>query len=97
MNVQNKSLTSKQRQELKAKAHSLHPVVMIGQNGLTDAVLKEADVALNAHELIKIRVRNDDRDERVLFSQIFCERLNAQLVAHSGKLIILWRKNPDKK
>ncbi|MBP5789467.1 MAG: ribosome assembly RNA-binding protein YhbY [Neisseriaceae bacterium] len=90
------TLTPKQRQALKAQAHALKPVVMIGQNGLTDAVVREADRALKAHELIKIRVRNDDRDEREQFAQIFCERLNAQLVAHSGKLIILWRKNEDK-
>ena len=90
------TLTPKQRQALKAQAHALKPVVMIGQNGLTDAVVREADIALKAHELIKIRVRNDDRDEREQFAQIFCERLNAQLVAHSGKLIILWRKNEDK-
>lgn len=90
------TLTPKQRQALKAQAHALKPVVMIGQNGLTDAVVREADMALKAHELIKIRVRNDDRDEREQFAQIFCERLNAQLVAHSGKLIILWRKNEDK-
>lgn len=91
-----RTLTPKQRQALKAQAHALKPVVMIGQNGLTDAVVREADMALKAHELIKIRVRNDDRDEREQFAQIFCERLNAQLVAHSGKLIILWRKNEDK-
>ena len=90
------TLSPKQRQALKAQAHALKPVVMIGQNGLTDAVVREADMALKAHELIKIRVRNDDRDEREQFAQIFCERLNAHLVAHSGKLIILWRKNEDK-
>ena len=89
-------LTAKERQALKASAHALKPVVIIGQNGLTDAVLRETDVALTAHELIKIRVRNDDRDERLQFAQIFCERLHAQLVAHSGKLIILWRKNREK-
>lgn len=90
------TLSPKQRQTLKAQAHALKPVVIVGQNGLTDAVIHEADIALKAHELIKIRVRNDDRDERISFAQTFCERLNAHLVAHSGKLIILWRKNEDK-
>lgn len=90
------TLSPKQRQALKAQAHALKPVVIVGQNGLTDAVIREADIALTAHELIKIRVRNDDRDERISFAQTFCERLNAHLVAHSGKLIILWRKNEDK-
>lgn len=90
------TLSPKQRQVLKAQAHALKPVVIVGQNGLTDAVIREADIALKAHELIKIRVRNDDRDERISFAQTFCERLNAHLVAHSGKLIILWRKNEDK-
>ena len=68
------TLSPKQRQALKAQAHALKPVVMIGQNGLTDAVVRETDRALKAHELIKIRVRNDDRDERALFAQTFCER-----------------------
>ena len=88
-------LTPKQRQALKAQAHTLKPVVMVGQNGLTDAVLRETEVALKAHELIKIRVLNDDREERITFAEIFCQRLNAQLVAHSGKLIILWRKKEE--
>ena len=61
-------LTSSQRAALRARAHDLHPLVMIGQGGLTTAVIKETDAALNAHELIKVRVLGDDRAARL---QIF--------------------------
>ena len=57
---------SKQLLELKARAHHLNPVVMIGQQGLTESVIKETDAALTAHELIKVRVLGDDRAERSL-------------------------------
>lgn len=86
-------LNTKQILELKARAHHLHPVVMVGQNGLTDAVIKETDAALTAHELIKVRVFGDDREERVAICQELCEAVDAQLVQHIGKLLVLWRKN----
>lgn len=86
-------LNTKQILELKARAHHLHPVVMVGQNGLTDAVIKETDAALTAHELIKVRVFGDDREERVAICQELCEAVDAQLVQHIGKLLVLWRQN----
>ena len=58
------SLTPARRRELRAAAHHLHPVVAIGQHGLTPAVLHEIDVALKAHELVKLRVSSGDRAER---------------------------------
>lgn len=86
-------LSTKQILELKARAHHLNPVVMIGQNGLTEAVIKETDSALTAHELIKVRVAGDDRDERMAICEALCEEVDAQLVQHIGKLLVLWRKN----
>lgn len=83
---------TKQILELKARAHHLSPVVMIGQNGLTDAVIKEADAALAAHELIKVRVFGDGRSERVETADALCAALNAVLIQHIGKLLVLWRK-----
>ena len=80
---------------LESQAHHLHPVVMVGQQGLTDSVIKETDAALTAHELIKVRVFGDDRAERIEICDALCETLGAQLVQHIGKLLVLWRKKPD--
>lgn len=70
-------LNSEQRSQLRSLAHSLDPVVMIGDAGLTDAVLKEIDVSLNAHELIKIRVFGDDRQARLDMLESICSQMEA--------------------
>jgi putative YhbY family RNA-binding protein len=88
------TLTSSQRRELRARAHSLHPVVAIGHAGLSPSVLHEIDVALGAHELVKVRVHSDDRDEREAHLAGICESLDAAPVQHLGKLLILWRPAP---
>src|SRR5512147_3181020 len=88
------TLTPTQRRELRARAHPLHPVVAIGHAGLTPPVLHEIDVALTAHELVKVRVHSDDRDERERFLAAICEGLGAAPVQHLGKLLILWRPKP---
>ena len=88
-------LSTKEILELKARAHHLHPVVMVGQQGLTESVIKETDAALTAHELIKVRVFGDDRAERVEICNALCEAVDAQLVQHIGKLLVLWRENPE--
>lgn len=85
-----------QRAEQRAAAHALNPVVMIGGDGLTTAVMKEADAALNAHGLIKIRVFNDDREQRQVFLAQLADELNAAPVQHIGKLLVLWRPQPEK-
>ena len=86
---------TKQILALKARAHHLNPVVMIGQHGLTDAVIKETDAALAAHELIKVRVAGDDRAERVAAAEALCEATGAFLVQHIGKLLVLWREKQN--
>jgi putative YhbY family RNA-binding protein len=83
------------RRELRARAHHLHPVVSIGHHGLTPAVLHEADVALTAHELIKVRVFADDRDERGSLLKALCTALDCAGVQQIGKLLVLWRPRPD--
>jgi putative YhbY family RNA-binding protein len=84
-----------ERRALRAQAHHLHPVVTIGQHGLTPTVLTEIDLALNAHGLIKVRVFIDDRDERdALFAEI-ADGLEAAPVQHIGKLFVLWRPLPE--
>jgi putative YhbY family RNA-binding protein len=80
----------------KAEAHHLNPVVQIGGEGLTPAVLKEADTALKAHGLIKIRVFSDDREERTALLGRLADELNAAPIQHIGKLLVLWRPIPPK-
>lgn len=87
-------ITSAQRRELRAKAHDLSPVVSIAENGLTDSVLKEIQTNLNAHELIKIRVYGDSREDRVAYYEQICEQLNAAQVQHIGKLLVVYRPMP---
>ena len=85
-------LTSSERKALKARAHKLDPVVMIGAKGLTDEVVKEVELALKAHELIKVRAPSLDRDTREVAFQALCERTGAEGVQHIGKIFILYRK-----
>jgi RNA-binding protein len=84
-------LTAAQRREHRAASHHLDPVVAIGGDGLTDAVHKETDAALNAHGLIKVRVFSDDRADRDAMLADLTDKLNAAPVQHIGKLLVLWR------
>jgi putative YhbY family RNA-binding protein len=87
-------LTPAERKTRRAEAHHLDPVVSIGGDGLTPAVLKEADAALAAHGLIKLRVFSDDRAEREALFERLAGALNAAPVQHIGKLLVLWRPVP---
>ena len=88
------TLTPKERQTLKGRAHSLNPVVMLGNAGLSEPVLKEIDRALNAHELIKIRVPTDDEAERTRIFSDIATRLAAARVQSIGKVLVLYRPLP---
>ena len=89
-------LTPAQRKDKRADAHHLDPVVMIGGDGLTPAVIKEIDAALNAHGLIKVRVFSDERETRNAFFASLAEQLSAAAIQHIGKLLVLWRPLPPK-
>src|SRR6185295_15490053 len=89
-----RTLTPAERRTFRAKAHALHPVVAIGQHGLTPAVLHEIDVNLLAHQLIKIRVFSDDRDARDALLTEICVALDAAPVQHLGKILTIWRPAP---
>jgi RNA-binding protein len=89
-------LTAAQRREHRAASHHLDPVVAIGGDGLTDAVRQEADAALNAHGLIKVRVFSDDRAARDAMLAALTDKLGAAPVQHIGKLLVLWRPMPLK-
>ena len=89
-------LTPAERREQRAQAHHLDPVVMVGGDGITPNVRKEIDSALNAHGLIKVRVFNDDRAARELMYQELAADLGAAPIQHIGKLLVLWRPQPEK-
>lgn len=88
-------LSTDERRQLRARAHALNPVVSIAQNGLSDSVLKEIAVSLEAHELIKIRVYSDDRTQRESYLATVCEELGAAPVQHIGKLLVVWRPSAE--
>ncbi|MEO5819276.1 MAG: YhbY family RNA-binding protein [Vicinamibacteraceae bacterium] len=88
------TLTNKERAHLKARAHALDPFVQTGNAGITDAVVKEVDRALTAHELLKVRIGTDDREKRVALGDDLCARTHAAAVHRVGKVLILWRARP---
>ena len=89
------TITAAQRRELRAEAHSLSPVVMIGDAGLTANVVKEIEASLDAHGLIKIRVFGDDRVERIAIYESICRQLHAAPVQHIGKLLVIYRPKKE--
>lgn len=90
-------ITAEQRRALRARAHALNPVVAISQNGLSESVLKEINTSLESHELIKIRVFNDEREIREQYLTTICEQLGAAPVQHIGKLLVVWRPAAEEK
>jgi putative YhbY family RNA-binding protein len=89
-------LSVAERKAHRAEAHHLDPVVMIGNDGLTPAVVRETDAALKAHGLIKVRVLGDDREQREAIYQQLADQLGAAPIQHIGKLLVLWRPKPQK-
>lgn len=90
------SLTISERRDLKARAHALNPTILIGDAGLSASVLKEIDATLRHHELIKIRVAGDDREARSAMLEQICTELAAAPVQHIGKILVVYRPNPEK-
>jgi len=91
------NLNKKQIQHLKGLAHSLKPVVLLGNNGLTEAVVAEVDFALNHHELIKIKIPTDDRENRALIVDAICRETDSTKVQVIGKTLIIYRQTAEKK
>jgi len=88
-------VNSADKKKLRAEAHTLNPVVMIGQSGLTAAVLAEIEQALDSHELIKVKIRAE-REERKLISEKICADTGAELIQVIGQIAVIYRLNPDK-
>jgi RNA-binding protein len=88
-------LTPTERRALRARAHHLRPVVIVGDGGLTPEVAREIDVSLKSHELIKIRVPGEERGSRKELISAICEATGAQPVQHIGKILVIYRARPE--
>jgi RNA-binding protein len=89
------SLTPRQRAHLKARAHSLEPVVQVGQAGASDALISEIDRALTAHGLIKVKLAGADRAARDTLTRQICAATDAVAVQQVGRIVALWKPRPD--
>lgn len=89
-------LSEKQKKYLRGLAHGRDPIVLIGQTGGSDAVIKELDIALGAHELVKVKARVGDRDERDEILHQLAERTNSSLVQRIGNVGVFYRPRKDK-
>jgi RNA-binding protein len=95
LRIQQMALTPKQRSLLRGKAHHLDPVVMIGKEGISEAVLKAANKALEDHELIKVRIPAEDQTEFHDTVAQFMDSIKAEIVQKIGHLLVIYR--PSKK
>ncbi len=90
------SITEQQRRKLKKLVHHLKPVVIIGQKGLSESVLNEIDIALDSHELIKVKLGGGDRDERKEMIESICAQTDADFIHSIGHVAALYRRHPKK-
>ncbi len=89
-------MNSVRKKQLKAQAHLLKPVIIIGQAGLTESVLKEIEITLDTHELIKIKIRAERDDRKTIREQIIIET-KAELIQSIGQIVVIYRKKPEPK
>ena len=89
-------LTKNQLNHLHKLTHHLKPIISIGQNGITDNVLNELEIALNHHELVKIKIAGEDREARQAMIQQLCEQTSAEKIQAIGKTLTLFRRNTQK-
>ncbi|WJG07811.1 ribosome assembly RNA-binding protein YhbY [Aliiglaciecola sp. LCG003] len=90
-------LSNKQKQYLKGLAHPIKPVVQLGNNGLTEGVLAEIENALAHHELIKVKVPTDDRDEKALIMDAIIRETKAEKLQTIGHVMVMFRQSDEKK
>lgn len=91
------TLSNKQKQYLKGLSHPLKPIVQLGGNGLTEGVLAEIDGALNHHELLKVKIPSDDREEKQLIMDAILRETGALKVQSIGHVLVLFRQSDEKK
>ena len=91
------NLSNTQKKFLKGLAHKLNPVVLLGQNGLTEGVLAEIDNAINFHELIKVKIPTDDREEKTLIMDAIVRETGAIKLQTIGHTLVLFKQSDEKK
>lgn len=89
-------LTKNQIKHLRSLAHNLKPIILVGQNGVTENVINELNIALDHHELLKVKLASDDREERQVMMANIIDQSNAEKVQTIGKTLILFRRNNKK-
>ncbi|MEZ5544723.1 MAG: ribosome assembly RNA-binding protein YhbY [Lysobacteraceae bacterium] len=89
------AISSSQKRYLRGLAHSLKPVILLGEKGVTPGVLAELDLALSHHELVKVRIPGEDRQVREAVVVELAEQTNAAVVQRIGHVATLYRRNPD--
>lgn len=90
------TISASQKRYLRSQAHNLKPVVTIGQHGLSENVMAEIEIALDFHELIKVKISGADRDDKKAITEAICEESGADLVQTIGHVAVLFRRNPKK-
>ena len=90
------ALSKAQLKFLRARCHDLRPVILMGQKGLTEELLAELDRALSHHELVKIKLATDDREQRKRLIDQICQQTGSEEVQSIGKTLSVYRINPDK-
>ena len=88
-------MNSARNKQLKTQAHTLKPVIIVGQSGFTESVLKETEITLDTHELIKIKIRAEKDTRKEVTAQII-EATKAELIQSIGQIIVIYRENPKK-
>lgn len=91
------ALSNQQKKKLKSHAHALKPVVRLGQSGLTANVLDEIESAIDHHELIKVKVTADDRDDKKAIIQEIADKTSSEIIQSIGFMAVFYRENKDKK
>ena len=89
------SLTEKMKRDLRGRGHTLKPVVSIGNAGLSKAVLREIELSLDHHELMKVKIGGAERDERKQIISRICDCFDAELVQAIGHIALIYRKHPE--
>lgn len=89
------ALSASQRRYLRSLAHDLNPVILLGAKGVTDAVLKELDLALTHHELVKVKLSGGDKDERQAQIHFLADGTGAESVQEIGHIVVMFRRNSD--
>ena len=89
------ALSPSQRRYLRSLAHDLHPVILLGAKGATEAVVKELDLALSHHELVKVKLSGGDKEERQQQIDFLAEGTKSESVQQIGHIVVLFRRNED--